>query len=351
MRRGPIALARPELIPYRVAGEERGRWRLTRDGSELVLAEATGRLRHLALSRPDLPVTGDWVLAVPHAGGALIHSVLERRSLLSRRAAGTSGESQPLAANVDLGLIVTSLNSDLNPRRIERYVTLCWNGGVTPLIVLSKTDLRGEAEAQAAIEELGQASGGAEVLPVSALSGAGIAALRERLGPGRTAVLLGSSGVGKSSLVNALLGREALDTGAIREADDRGRHTTTSRHLLLLPEEGGVIIDTPGMRELQLEDGAEAGLSEAFAEIAELAGACRFGDCAHEAEPGCAVRAAIADGSLPEGRYAGWLKLQRELAYQRRKEDPAEQRAERDRWKRIHKEMRRNPKRGRWDQD
>jgi ribosome biogenesis GTPase len=241
-----------------------------------------------------------------------------------------------LAANLDVVFIVSSLNEDLNLRRLERYLTLAWESGATPVILLTKADLHPDPDAAAA--EVGTIAYGVPVHPLSARTGAGVAAVREHLLPGVTAALLGSSGVGKSTLVNTLTGEELLATQAIRD-DGRGRHTTTRRELVVLPG-GGLVIDTPGLRELQLWE-ADEGLEEAFEDVAELAAQCRFSDCAHETEPGCAIQAALEDGRLTHERWESYVKLQRELEHLERRLDKRAQAEEKRRWRAVNVEMRR----------
>jgi len=299
-------------------------------------AETCGALRFSASSPAELPVTGDWVAIRPlEPGRALIHAVLTRRSVISRGAAGRRHDEQPLAANVDLVLIVCGLDRDFNPRRIERYLTVAVQSHVSPLVVLSKSDLCGDAEARTS--ELRPVCGNADVIAISALEGAGLDSLRDRIG-GKTVVLLGSSGAGKSTLVNALLGREAQMTKAVRESDGRGRHTTTRRDLIPI-ESGGALIDTPGLRELQLW--ADSGsVDDVFPEITELAAACRFGDCRHDQEPGCAVRPALECGDIDPGRWESWRKLRREAERHETLTDRAAAEAAKQRIRTIHKSMR-----------
>jgi ribosome biogenesis GTPase / thiamine phosphate phosphatase len=303
----------------RVVEEQRGSYRLLSEDNEY-LAELAGRLRHQA-ARAALPAVGDWVRAAAGgrgAGRAVIHEVLPRSSCIWRAAAGNPTEAQVLAANVDTAFIVTSLNLDLNPRRLERYVALARNGGVTPVILLNKADLC--ADPETAVTEIAAAMPGVAVHAMSAWLGQGVEALAPYLAAGKTCVLLGSSGAGKSTIVNCLLGAEALRVAAVRESDDRGRHTTTHREMLRLPG-GALLIDTPGLREIQLWNDDEAVLAQAFGDIASLATACRFKDCRHQSEPGCAVKAAVAEGSLDPGRLATHVKLQRELAFLEHKRD------------------------------
>jgi ribosome biogenesis GTPase len=245
--------------------------------------------------------------------------VLPRWSRISRGSAGNPTEEQVLAANVDTAFIVTSLNLELSPRRLRRYVTMARSGRVTPVILLTKADLC--ADPETAVTEVAAATPGVAVHAMSAWLGQGLEALAPYLAPGKTCVLLGSSGTGKSTIVNHLLGEEALRVSPVRESDDRGRHTTTHRELLRLPG-GALLIDTPGLREIQLwTDDEDGGLEQAFGDIASLATACRFKDCQHRTEPGCAVKAAVAQGTLEPGRLASHAKLQRELAFLERRQD------------------------------
>jgi len=329
-----------EGVPARVVAEHRGMYSVAAESGEL-LAEVSGRLRHRAAGRADLPAVGDWVAVEARAaeGRGTIHAVLPRRSRFVRKVAGRRVEEQVVAANVDTVFLVTSLNQDMNPRRIERYLAQVWVSGASPVAVLNKADLCDEAQAAALAAELEAAAMGVPVLRVSAATGEGFESLAPFLAAGQTVALLGSSGVGKSSIINRLLGREAQAVREVREGDDRGRHATTTRQLFALPG-GAMVIDTPGMRELGLwSDGA--GVEQAFADIESLAAECRFEDCGHESEPGCAIRAALADGRLDEARLENWRKLQKELTFLERKRDKGLQAAERDKWKGIHKEIKR----------
>lgn len=335
------ALDRPGLVPARVAADGRGVYQLL--GCRAPLGELSGRLRY-DLQGSALPTVGDWVAVADGDERAVIHHVLDRRTAMVRRAADTTAQSQVIAANVDVFSIVTSANRDLNPRRVERYLSAVWDSGATPLIVLNKVDL--VADLGAAREAIAKVALAAPVVGVSALTGLGLDALREHVGPGTTVGFVGSSGVGKSSLINRLLGHEAQKVNAIREDDARGRHTTTRRELVVMPD-GGVLVDTPGMRELGLiEDGG--GVETAFADIAELAASCRFSDCRHEAEPDCVVQAALATGSISWERWQSYRKLQREIAAVERRGDPVLAAEERRKWKIIHKSMRSHPKAGQW---
>lgn len=331
-------------VPARVAREDRTRY-VVLDESGARPAELAGRLRHEARTRADVPAVGDWVAVRPGAASpAIIEAVLPRASAFVRKDVGDAAIEQVVAANVDTVFLVSGLDLDYNPRRIERYLAAAWESGAEPVVVLNKADLDPDREARVAEVEL--LAPGAAVLAVSALEGDGIASLQPWLQPGRTVALLGSSGVGKSTLVNALLGEERLATGAVREDDSRGRHTTTHRELVVLPG-GALLLDTPGMRALELW-GDEDSVDGAFPEIASLAEGCRFRDCRHESEPGCAVLAAEADGTLAPDRLASWRKLQREAHWLATRVDARARAAEEAKWKAIHKSMRDHPKADRW---
>ena len=317
----------------RVIVQQRGGYRLITEAGEAD-AKAAGRLMKSA-EEMARPAVGDWVAYEPRKAPepAFIQHVLPRATAFVRKAAGRGTHAQVVAANVDVAFLVTSLNSDLNLRRLERYLATAHESGARPVIVLTKADLAEDvAERVAEVEAIAQ---GAPVLAIAAKRGEGLEAVAEHLEPGKTAVLLGMSGAGKSTLLNALAGSERMSTGEIREGDERGRHTTTHRELVLLPS-GGLILDTPGMRELALWE-ADAGVSTLFSDIETLEAECRFSDCRHEGEPGCAVRAALADGRLDAGRWASFRKLQAELAHERRKEDPRAAQENRRLWASRHK--------------
>jgi len=313
------------LIPGRVGVQHRGAFVVYTELGEL-WAEVSGRMRHEATSKADLPAAGDWVAcrARQEEGAATIEAILPRRTKFSRHEAGLLTEEQVLAANIDVVFLMTALDSDLNPRRLERYLAMTWGSGAEPVGVLTKADLCDDASEAMAL--VAAQAPGVALHAISALSGDGVEELRPYLGVGRTVALLGSSGVGKSTLVNALVGEEVQAVKDIR-SDGKGRHTTTRRELVPVPS-GGLILDTPGMRELQLWDD-NGGMSQTFDDVDFLAGRCRFRDCRHESEPGCAVLAAIEDGSLPEERLESFKKLQRELHRLRIKQDRRAQSEER----------------------
>jgi len=293
-------------VPARVAVEHRGAYVLYAETGEL-RAEVAPKLRSRASGRADFPAVGDWVAL----RDGFVHAVLPRRTKFSRKVASSEGrecDEQVVAANVDVVFLVTAFGHDFNLRRLERYLVMAWESGAEPAILLTKSDLAENVDA--GVLEAQSIAFGVPVHAVSAVTGEGLDAMRSYLAPGRTAALLGSSGVGKSTLVNRLAGAELLATAEIR-ADGRGRHTTSHRELVLLPD-GGLVLDTPGMRELQLWESAE-GLGEAFTDVEALAARCRFSDCAHRSEPGCAVREALAQGELDAQRYASYEKLGREL--------------------------------------
>lgn len=303
------------LSPARVVLEHTHIYRVATGLGEL-LARVSGRLRHQAVTRAEFPAVGDWVAVATQdgAGDARIVAVLPRRSRFSRHAAGDPTEEQVVAANIDTVFLVAGLDGDFNPRRIERYLVVAAESGAAPVIVLNKADRASDPEERArAVQGL---AGATPVHVVSCRAPQSLEVLRQYLGPGRTAALLGSSGVGKSTIVNRLIGEERLATQDVRASDSRGRHTSTARQLVRIPN-GGVIIDTPGMREVQLWDTGD-GPGAAFADLEALAGQCRFRDCRHLREPGCAVQHAIAAGTLHPGRLESYHKLQGEQAEQAR---------------------------------
>jgi ribosome biogenesis GTPase len=299
---------------------------------------------------------GDWVALSPRwdEGKATIHALLPRKTKFSRRAVLSGGmpetggrtDEQVLAANVDTVFLVSGLDRDFNVRRIERYLAVAWDSGAAPVIILNKADLCEKLAAK--LQEVEAVAIGVPIHPVSATENQGLETLQTYLGAGKTVVFLGSSGVGKSTIINCLLGSERQKVHAVREDDSRGRHTTAHRELIVLPE-GGMVIDTPGLREIELWSNEE-GLEKIFGDIEQLAASCRFRDCRHQGEPGCAIRQALDDGSLDAGRYDNYLKLQRELKHLAlRQEKGAQRRAEREwdkRVRRIHQDTKEMRKKG-----
>ena len=289
------------LRPARIAIQHRGAYDLATEQGEL-RASAANRL----VREAGLPAVGDWVGYDPES--TLIEALLERRTSISRKEAWQATREQVLAANIDIAFLAQGLPLDFNPRRLERYLAMAWESGAQPVVLLTKLDLVDDPDPYLAEGEA-VTLGACPLLAVSVITGEGLDDLLALLAPNRTAVLLGSSGVGKSTIVNALAGEELLATQEVRADDQEGRHTTTHRELIVLPA-GGVILDTPGMRELQLWD---ADLGQTFGDVEEIVAQCRFSDCGHEIEPGCAVREALADGTLEPDRWHSYVKLQREL--------------------------------------
>jgi ribosome biogenesis GTPase / thiamine phosphate phosphatase len=324
------------LVLARVAVSQRDRYQLFTPEGELP-AEAAGALRYRTPDAAGMPVTGDWVCArVVDPFSAIVEAVLPRKSLFSRRAAGRREDEQPVAANVDLVFLVCGLDGDFNLRRLERYMTLAAEAGAEPVVVLNKADLCPDMETRLA--ETAAVARGAPIVQATTRTPTGLDGLRAFLAYGRTVALLGSSGVGKSAIVNGLLGEERFRTREVRESDSRGRHTTTSRELIPLAG-GGALIDTPGMRELQLWAGQES-VDWTFEEIAEIATACRFRNCSHSGESGCAVARAIADGVVSDERWNSYRKL---IAEVKRHDEIIDRVAAAERKKRdkaMHKGMR-----------
>ncbi len=316
-------------LPARVTLELKGYFEVTGE-SGARLGECAGKFAHGARTAADYPAIGDWVAITPQPGEdtrALIHAILPRRTKFSRKAAGEQEVEQVIAANVDTVFLMSALDGNYHLHRTERYLAAAWASGAQPVVLLNKADLNDDTAAISA--ELALIAREVPVLVVSAQTRRGLKALAPWLRPGRTIALLGSSGVGKSTLINRLVGESVQDTQEVREADNKGRHTTTQRELIVAPA-GFIVIDTPGMRELQPWD-AVAGIDAAFGDVTALAGQCKFRDCAHTGEPGCAVQAALADGSLDSSRWQAYLRMQRASAYEVRRTDrPAQQRQKSD---------------------
>jgi len=299
------------LFPARVVSERRGSYQtVCADGDRI--AKLPGAVRHKAGARAELPAVGDWVALESLSGerGALVKHVLRRRTKLSRKASGEALEEQVIGANLDAVFVTTALNNDFNARRLERFLTVCRESGAAPILLLNKADQCPDPEPYLA--QARAVASGVPVITLSAKTGAGLEALSEWIKPGRTVGFVGTSGVGKSTIINRLLGDERMKTAATRASDERGRHTTTHRELFLLAG-GGVLLDTPGMREMQFWE-AEHGLAAAFEEIDALSPSCRFTNCGHASEPGCAVLAAVAAGTVAAARLDSWRKLRGELA-------------------------------------
>ncbi|GAB3515081.1 ribosome small subunit-dependent GTPase A [Phytohabitans suffuscus] len=326
-----------EAEPGRVVRVDRGVCTVLGAGGTVRASLAGAILAAAAADPVKLPCVGDWVAVRTWPDARItVEAVLPRRTAIVRRTSDKDSVGQVLAANLDTAAVVEPMHPEPDVGRIERLLALAWESGARPLVVLTKCDLAADPDAVAAQVE--HVAPGVEVLAVSAQRGDGLAALAPHVARGRTLALLGPSGAGKSTLVNALAGAVVMGTQTIRRVDGKGRHTTTYRALIPIPD-GGAVLDTPGIRAVGLLD-AEEGLDRAFSDVADLAATCRFADCRHEEEPGCAVRAALEDGDLTPRRYESWQRLRREIAYETRRRDARLQAEQRAVWKRINKEAR-----------
>ncbi|MFO7446502.1 MAG: ribosome small subunit-dependent GTPase A, partial [Ignavibacteriaceae bacterium] len=326
----------PGFIPGRISIEHKERYEVLTEHGE-IKAEVSGRFIYTTENPAAFPKTGDWVTGIyfPDEEKMIIHEVLKRKTKFSRNVAGKKHEEQIIASNIDYLFVMQSMDNDFSARRLERYLSSALQGKIKPVVILSKMDLCSDPEIK--ISEAQSVSDEIPVMAVSSVTADGIENVKRFISEGVTIAFAGSSGVGKSTLINLLAGEELLKTQEIREWDSKGRHTTTRRELIVLPG-GGILIDTPGMREFQMWD-ANEGMEQIFDEIDELSKECRFSDCTHTLEKDCAVLAALSAGTLSEGRYQGYLKLQKEMKYLEQKDDVSSILLEKRKWRSIHKEM------------
>lgn len=331
-------------LPARVLSEQKHRYQLLSQYGE-VSAEVRGKLVYESDGRQDFPAVGDWVVTQIRSEekSATIHAILPRQTKVSRKVAGSLTEEQILVANVDFLFLVNALDQKVNLRRIERYLALAWGSGATPVILLTKADVVEEDTLTEILEDVENIAFGVPIHILSSINGRGLDRVRNALPLGKTVALLGSSGAGKSTLINALLEESIQTIQEVRAGDSKGKHTTTTRELFVLPS-GALLVDTPGMRELQLWD-AQEGIEEAFEDIEAFAVQCRFRDCQHQQEPHCAVKEALKSGELLEERFHNYQKIQKELAYLERKQDVQARLTEKKKWKKIAQHVKNNKKR------
>ena len=330
------SVAGGDLVPGRICRQQSGRTYAWTEAGE-VEAVLSGRLENIAASAAELPAIGDWVALLPLPGEekAVVQVLLTRTTCFSRKSAGGRTTEQVIAANIDTLFLVSGLDDELNIRRIERYLLLARESGAEPVVVLNKSDLRGDAEEIAG--KVRAIAPALDFILTSASDGSGMERLAPHLGPGRTVALLGSSGVGKSSLINRLAGGEVARTGEVREKDSRGRHVTSHREMVFLPS-GVILIDTPGMREVAIWV-SEEGIAAAYPEIDELSERCKFRDCAHETEPGCAVLDAVESGDLNAARLESYHRLRKEFLDLQTRQGEQERKNVKRRWKPISKSL------------